>query len=99
MINELMTEKLPQKIIEENRQREQKFNFYKAVLLDIFFVFYSILVLQRAIYYKFFVDLRDLPFSWVGNPDNFYHQCCNRYFMDNDAYIPFMQTVRYCSRQ
>jgi len=64
MINELMTEKLPQKIIEENKLREEKFNFYKAILLDIFFVFYSILVLQRAIYYKFFVDLRDLPFSW-----------------------------------
>jgi phosphonate transport system permease protein len=64
MINEIITEKLPQKIIEENKQREQKFNFYKAALLDIFFVFYSILVVQRAIYYKFFVDLRTLPFSW-----------------------------------
>jgi phosphonate transport system permease protein len=64
MIKEILTEKLPQKIIEENKQREQKFNFYKAALLDIFFVFYSILVVQRAIYYKFFVDLRDLPFSW-----------------------------------
>ena len=64
MINEILTEKLPQKIIEENMQREQKFNFYKALLLDIFFVFYSILVVQRAIFFKFIFDLRDLPFSW-----------------------------------
>jgi len=54
----------PHKIIERNKRRENKFNFIKAVLLDIFFVFYSIIVLQRAIYYKFILDLRDLPFSW-----------------------------------
>jgi phosphonate transport system permease protein len=64
MIDNLTTEKLPQEIIDINKRRDQKFNFYKAVLLDIFFVFYSILVLHRAIYYKFLVDLRDLPFSW-----------------------------------
>ncbi len=54
----------PQQIIANNQKREAKFNFVKAVFLDIFFVFYSILVLQRAIYYKFIMDLRDLPFSW-----------------------------------
>ena len=64
MINEILSEKLPQKIMEDNKKREIKFNFYKAALLDIFFIFYSILVVQRAIYYKFFLDLRDLPFSW-----------------------------------
>jgi phosphonate transport system permease protein len=64
MINEILSEKLPQKIMEDNKQREIKFNFYKSALLDIFFIFYSILVVQRAIYYKFFLDLRDLPFSW-----------------------------------
>lgn len=64
MILDAMSEKLPQNIIAENKQREQKFNFYKAVLLDIFFVFYSILVVQRAIYYKFFFDIREVPFSW-----------------------------------
>lgn len=36
----------------------------KATLLDIFLVFYAILVLQRAIYYRFILDLRTLPFSW-----------------------------------
>ena len=37
----------------------------KAIFLDIFFVFYSILVVQRAIYYKFILDMRDIPFSWT----------------------------------
>lgn len=54
----------PQQIIARNQKREEKFNFIKAIFLDIFFVFYSILVLQRAIYYRFIMDLRDLPFSW-----------------------------------
>ena len=55
----------PQKIIAENKKREAKFNFIKAIFLDVFFVFYSLLVLQRAIYYRFIMDLRDLPFSWL----------------------------------
>jgi len=58
-------EKSPHAFIEENKRRERKFNFVKAILLDTFFVFYSILVLQRAIYYKFILDLREVPFSWV----------------------------------
>ncbi len=64
MIKEPELEIHPQNIIEENKKREHKYNLYKAILLDIFFVFYSILVVQRAIYYKFFLDLRELPFSW-----------------------------------
>lgn len=58
-------EKLPHEIMEEIMRKERKFNFVKAIFLDIFFVFYSILVLQRAIYYKFILDLRDIPFSWM----------------------------------
>lgn len=54
----------PRKIIERNKEKEAKINFVKAVFLDIFFVFYSIIVLQRAIYYKFILDLRELPFDW-----------------------------------
>lgn len=54
----------PRKIIERNKEKEAKINFIKAVLLDIFFVFYSVIVLQRAIYYKFILDLRELPFDW-----------------------------------
>jgi phosphonate transport system permease protein len=54
----------PHAIMARNKQREAKFNFVKSVLLDIFFVFYSLIVLQRAVYYKFILDLRDLPFSW-----------------------------------
>ncbi len=55
----------PQQIIQRNKEREDKFNFIKAILLDTFFVYYSILVLQRAIYYKFILDLRQVPFSWL----------------------------------
>ena len=58
-------EKLPQEIVEAIRQKERKVNFIKAIFLDIFFVFYSILILQRAVYYKFILDLRDIPFSWT----------------------------------
>ncbi len=65
MIKEPTIEIHPQNIIEENKKREHKYNLYKAILLDIFFVFYSILVVHRAIYYKFFLDLRELPFSWI----------------------------------
>ena len=65
MINNPELELQPQKIIAINKEREAKFNLVKAIFLDIFFVFYSLLVVQRAIYYKFIMDLRDLPFSWL----------------------------------
>lgn len=55
----------PHKIIARNKQKEENVGFIKAILLDIFFVFYSILVIQRAIYYKFILELRELPFSWM----------------------------------
>lgn len=65
MISNPELELHPAKIIQQNKQKEDKIKFYKAVLLDIFFVFYSILVLQRAIYYKFFLQIKDIPFSWT----------------------------------
>jgi len=64
MIADPETELLPHKIIERSKHRKDKFNFIKAILLDIFLVFYSLIVLQRAIYYKFILDLREIPFSW-----------------------------------
>jgi phosphonate transport system permease protein len=57
-------EMLPHNIIAKGKRREAKFNFVKSVFLDIFLVFYSLIVIQRAIYYKFILDLRYLPFSW-----------------------------------
>lgn len=54
----------PQAILDRNKRREAKFNFVKSVLLDIFFVFYSLIVLERAVYYKFILNLRYPPFSW-----------------------------------
>lgn len=46
------------------KEKQNKKNLYKAILLDSFFVFYSILILQRVIYYRFILNLRDIPFSW-----------------------------------
>ncbi len=55
----------PKEKILRKRKNQEKINLIKAILLDIFFVFYAILVLQRAIYYKVILDLRELPFSWA----------------------------------
>ncbi len=54
----------PVQMIEQDKKKKAKYNFLKAALLDIFLVFYSIIVVQRAIYYKFIIELRELPFSW-----------------------------------
>ncbi|QOJ29733.1 MAG: phosphonate ABC transporter, permease protein PhnE [Ignavibacteriales bacterium] len=54
----------PHAIIGAKKEREARINLTKAILLDIFFVFYSMIVLQRAIYYKLILDLREMPFSW-----------------------------------
>ena len=55
---------LPEEILNRNKQREGKKNFIKAIFLDIFLVFYSLLVLHRIIYLRFFLNLKDIPFSW-----------------------------------
>jgi len=54
----------PHQIINQNKKREEKFNILKSALLDIFLVFYSLIVLERAVYYKFILEIRELPFSW-----------------------------------
>ncbi|MHB1686090.1 MAG: phosphonate ABC transporter, permease protein PhnE [Ignavibacteriaceae bacterium] len=54
----------PQKLIANQKKKADKFNLYKAIFLDIFFVFYAVIVIQRAIYYKFILNMNDLPFSW-----------------------------------
>lgn len=64
MISNPELELHPHKIILQNKVKEDKIKLYKAILLDIFFVFYSILVCHRAIYYKFILELKELPFSW-----------------------------------
>ncbi len=47
----------------------------KATMLDIFFVFYTVLVLQRAVYYRFILDLRNIPFSWSSTAAIFVLSC------------------------
>jgi phosphonate transport system permease protein len=64
MINDPELELSPHRLIEKNKKREDKYNLIKAAFLDTFLVFYSILVVQRAIYFKFILDMRDVPFSW-----------------------------------
>jgi phosphonate transport system permease protein len=64
MITDPQLELQPINIIKQNQEKENKVKFIKAIFLDIFFVFYSIIVVQRAIYYKFILDLKELPFSW-----------------------------------
>ncbi|MCU7490735.1 MAG: phosphonate ABC transporter, permease protein PhnE [Ignavibacteria bacterium] len=54
----------PQEIISRDKEKQARINFVKAVLLDIFLVFYTLLLLQRVIYYKFILSLRETPFSW-----------------------------------
>lgn len=54
----------PKEKILKRKKNQEKIDLIKAIFLDIFFIFYTILVLQRAIYYKVILDLRELPFSW-----------------------------------
>jgi len=51
-------------IISQKKEKFEKLNFIKAVLLDIFFVFYSIIVVHRIIINKFILNLRDSSFIW-----------------------------------
>ncbi len=66
MINKTELNQSPLDIIRQNKHLEERVNFIKAIFLDIFLVFYSLLVVQRVIYYKFILDIRDIPFSWWG---------------------------------
>ena len=54
----------PQEIIRKKKESEFMMNFIKSFLLDTFFVFYSIIIVQRIIWYQFILELRVLPFSW-----------------------------------
>ncbi len=60
----MSSHELPHAIIGAKKEREARISLTKAILLDIFFVFYSIIVLQRAVYYKLILDLREMPFAW-----------------------------------
>jgi phosphonate transport system permease protein len=51
-------------LIKKTKEKENQKSLIKAYFLDIFFVFYAIIVFQRAIYYKIFLEMDELPFSW-----------------------------------
>jgi phosphonate transport system permease protein len=61
---ETKTPVLPEEILNRNKQKEAKKNIIRAIFLDIFLVFYSLVVLHRIIYLRFFLNLKDIPFSW-----------------------------------
>ena len=50
-------------------------SYIKPTLLEILLVFNTILVLQRTIYFRFILDLRVLPFSWVSTGAEFALSC------------------------
>ncbi|MGE5364318.1 MAG: phosphonate ABC transporter, permease protein PhnE [Bacteroidota bacterium] len=54
----------PAEIISRKKEKEDKYKFVKATLLDIFLVFYSILVVQRIIWYRYIMEVRDITFTW-----------------------------------
>lgn len=54
----------PAEIISRKKEKEDKYKYVKATLLDIFFVFYSILVVQRIIWYRYIMEVRDITFTW-----------------------------------
>jgi phosphonate transport system permease protein len=54
----------PKEIIAKSKKKEAQFSFLKAIMLDIFFVFYSLLVVHRIIINRFVLDEQDLVYSW-----------------------------------
>ncbi len=64
MSDMIVPDKVPNEFVASTGMLERRLRFVKSALLDTFFVFYSVIVLQRAVYYRFILDLRDFPFSW-----------------------------------
>ncbi|MCU7496425.1 MAG: phosphonate ABC transporter, permease protein PhnE [Ignavibacteria bacterium] len=54
----------PRELFMRGKEWQNRNNFVKAVLLDVFLVFYALILLQRVIYYKLILDLREVPFGW-----------------------------------
>ncbi len=65
----------PSDVLVSNEKIERRIKYVKATLLDMFLVFYSILVVQRAIYERFILDLKDIPFSWTETGALFVLSC------------------------
>lgn len=54
-----------QGVMEKKRMKDRTKAKVKAALLDSFFVFYSILVVDRVIWDRFILQLRETHFSWA----------------------------------
>lgn len=52
--------------LKKKERLEDNFNLAKACLLEIFLMFYSLMVLYRVIYVRFLTQNKDMSFSWGG---------------------------------
>ncbi|NUM69670.1 MAG: phosphonate ABC transporter, permease protein PhnE [Ignavibacteriaceae bacterium] len=59
-----MSASLPHEIIKKQKAKEFRINQLRAISLDIFFIFYSILVVHRTILNRFLFENKNLPFTW-----------------------------------
>lgn len=51
-------------VIKLQKEKEHQKNFIKAYFLDIFFVFYALIIFERVIYDRFICKMDDVPFAW-----------------------------------
>ncbi len=54
----------PHSVMAKRKEKEVFKAKVKAALLDSFFIFYSILVVDRIIWSRFILQMKDIPFSW-----------------------------------
>ena len=54
----------PHSVMAKRKEKEVFQAKVKAALLDSFFIFYSILVVDRIIWSRFILQMKDIPFSW-----------------------------------
>jgi hypothetical protein len=55
----------PHDVMAKRKDKEILKSRVKAALLDFFFVFYSVLVVDRVIWNKFILQVKNIPFSWT----------------------------------
>lgn len=55
----------PHGVMAKKKEKEVLKAKIKAAFLDSFFIFYSILVVDRIIWSRFIMQIKDVPFSWV----------------------------------
>lgn len=54
----------PTQLLEKQKRLALAKQMFRSFLVDSFFIFYSIVVLHRIIWCRFYLELADVPFSW-----------------------------------